>query len=42
MCSVISNNNSEGHLHMFDKDTIVKAVKTGKSNGFGGLSTDYF
>ena len=26
MCSMISNHNSEYHLHMFDKDTIVKAV----------------
>ena len=45
MCSMISNQNSEGHLHMFDKDTIAKAVydmKTGKSDGFDGLSSDYF
>ena len=45
MCSMISNHNSEGHLHMFDKDTIAKAVydmKTGKSDGFDGLSSDYF
>ena len=45
MCSIISNHNSEGHLHMFDKDTIAKAVfdmKTGKSDGFDGLSSDYF
>ena len=43
--SMISNHNSEGHLHMFDKDTIAKAVydmKTGKSDGFDGLSSDYF
>ena len=26
MCSMISIHNSEGHLHMFDKDTIAKAV----------------
>ena len=26
MCSMISNHNSEGHLHMFVKDTIAKAV----------------
>ena len=45
MCSMISNNNSECHLHMFDKDTIAKAVydmKTCKSDGFDGLSSDYF
>ena len=45
MCSIISNHNSEGHLHMFDKDTIAKAVfemKTGKCDGFDGLSSDYF
>ena len=45
MCSMISNHNSEGNLHMFYKDTISKAVydmKTGKSDGFDGLSTDYF
>ena len=44
-CSIISNHNSEGHLHMFNKDTIAKAVfdtKTGKSDGFDGLLTDYF
>ena len=32
-CSMISNHNSEGHLHMFDQDTIAKAVfdmKTGE------------
>ena len=30
---------------MFDKDTVAKAVfdmKTGKSDGFDGLSSDYF
>ena len=45
MSSMISNHNSEGHLHMFDKDTIAKAVfdmKTGKADGFDGLSSDYF
>ena len=45
MCSMISNHNSECHLYMFDKNTIVKAVydmKTGKSDGFDGLSSDYF
>ena len=45
MCSMISNHNSEGHLHMFDNDTIAKVVydmKTGKSDGFDGLSSDYF
>ena len=45
MCSIISNHNSEGHLHMIDKDTLVKAVfdmKTGESDGFDGLSSDYF
>ena len=45
MCSMISNHNSEGHLHMFDKDIIAKAVfdmKTGKSYGFDGLSSNYF
>ena len=45
MCSMISNHNSEGHLHMFDIYTIVKAVfdmKTGKSDVFYGLSFDYF
>ena len=45
MCSMISNNNSEGHLHMFDEDTIAKAVfdmKTGKSANYDGLSSDYF
>ena len=45
MCSMISDHNSEGHLHMFDKDTIAKTVfdmKTGKSDGFDGLSSDYF
>ena len=39
MCSMISNNNSEGHLHMFDKDTIAKAafdMKTSKSDGLMG------
>ena len=43
MCSMISNNNFEGHLHMFGKDTIAKTVfdmKTGKSDGFDGLSSD--
>ena len=37
MCSMISNHNSEGHLHMFDKDTIAKAVfdmKTGTGDGY--------
>ena len=45
MCSKISNRNAEGHLHMFDNDTIAKAVfdmKTGKCDGFDGLSSDYF
>ena len=45
MCSIISNHNSEGDLLMFDRDTIAKAVydmKTGKSDGFDGLSSDYF
>ena len=45
ICSIIFNHNSEGHLHMFDKDTIVNAVfdmKTGKGDGFYGLSSDYF
>ena len=45
MCSMISNHNSEGYLHMFDKDTIAKAVydmKTCKSDGFDGLSSDNF
>ena len=40
-----SNHNSEGNLHMFNKDTIAKTVfdmKTGKSDGFNGLSSDYF
>ena len=39
MCSIISNHNSEGYLHMFDKDTIAKAVvdmKTGKSDSLMG------
>ena len=43
MCSMISNHNYEGQL--FDKDTIAKAVydmKTVKSDGFDGLSSDYF
>ena len=43
MCSIISNDNSEGHLHMFD--TIAKVVvdmKTGKSDSFDGSSSDYF
>ena len=42
---MMSNNNYDGHLHMFDKDPIAKAVfdmKTGKSDGFDGLSSDYF
>ena len=26
MCSMISNHNSVGYLHMFDKDKIAKAV----------------
>ena len=33
------------YYNMFDKDTIAKAVfdmKTGKSDGFDGLSSDYF
>ena len=45
MCSMISNRNSEGHLHMFDKYTIAKTVfgmKIGKSVGFDGLLSDYF
>ena len=45
MCSMVSNHNSEGNLHKFDKDTIAKAVfdmKTGKSDGFDGFSSDYF
>ena len=44
MCSMISNHNSEGHLHMLDKDTIAKVVfdMTGKSDGLDGLSSDYF
>ena len=45
MCLMSSNHNSKGHLHMFDKDTIAKVVydmKTGQSDGFDGLSSDYF
>ena len=45
MCSIIPNHNSERHLHMFDKDTIAKDLfdmKTGKSDGFDGLSSDSF
>ena len=34
ICAIISNHNSEGHLHVFD-------MKTGKSDGFDGLSSDY-
>ena len=44
VCSMIYNHNYEGHLHMFDKDMIAKTVfdmKTGKSDGFDGLSSDY-
>ena len=45
MCLMLSNHISEGHVHMFDNDTIAKAVfdlKTGKSDSFDGLSSDYF
>ena len=38
---MISNHNSEGHLHMFDKDTIAKAVfdmNTGKSDNLLSLA----
>ena len=44
-CSIISIHNSEGHFHMFDKDTIAKGVcdmTTGKSYGFDGSSSDSF
>ena len=43
ICSMISNNNSEGHFHMFDKDTIAMFdMKTGKIDSFDVLSSDYF
>ena len=41
MWSMVSNHNSEGHLHMFDKDTIAKAVfdmNTGKSDNILSLA----
>ena len=45
MENILADNENEGHLHMFDKDTIAKAVfdmKSGKSDGYDGLSSDYF
>ena len=42
---MISNHNSENHLHMFDKDTIAEAVfdmKTCNSSGVDRSSSEYF